>query len=34
MGKGIYRATANDAKAALGEEKHASQSKLSLGGDH
>ncbi len=33
MGKGIYRAASNDARQALGEEQHAVQSKLSLGGD-
>lgn len=33
MGKGIYRAAANDALRALGEESLAPQTRLSLGGD-
>lgn len=33
MGQGIYRATANDAKVALGEEEHASRKRLSLDGE-
>ena len=33
MGKGIYRAAANDARLALGEAPLAPQTRLSLGGD-